>query len=263
MAFAFDNDTTITRVDEAIWTTHLDPKWSINVVPNGGYSTTGMVRAMLDATGREHPLSVTTHFYKTCDHDSDATITVTKHRSGNTFANAGAVLTQGERERSRCVAVLGSLPRPDVADTETPPPPSLAPPEQCLLRESGEHSAQGFPIPLADMVEMRIDRELGTGGPAQFGGWLRFVDGRPPDALALGLFADALPPAQLVVNPSIGWVPTLELTVHVRREPVDGWIRAAVLAADVQGKLLIEDVRLWDDSGALVAQARQLAMLLT
>jgi len=40
---------------------------------------------------------------------------------------------------------------------------------------------------------------------------------------------------------------------------VDGWIRAEVVTADIQDDLLVEDVRLWDESGVLVAQARQLA----
>ena len=47
--------------------------------------------------------------------------------------------------------------------------------------------------------------------------------------------------------------------MHVRRHPVDGWIRGSVSTTDLQHDLLVEDVRLWDESGALVAQARQLA----
>ena len=92
---------------------------------------------------------------------------------------------------------------------------------------------------------------------------MRFGDERPPDPLALTLFADAFPPPILMVEPTAGWVPTIELTVHVRRRPVDGWIRAECKTVDVHDNLLIEEIRLWDEAGSLVAQGRQLAMLLT
>jgi acyl-CoA thioesterase len=262
VTYAFDTDTAITRVNNDTWTTHLDPKWSINVVPNGGYSGTSIVRAMLEATEREHPLSVTTHFYKTCEPDSDATVHAQLLRAGSRSANASGTLSQDGITRSHSVAVLGSLPEPTHEEVNAPAPPDLPPLDDCFVRRSDEHSGQGFPIPLADMIEMRLDRELGTGGSPEFGAWMRFADERPSDPLALILFADSLPPAPLIVRPNIGWVPTLELTVHVRRKPVDGWIRASVSSHDMQGSLLVENVFLWDESDALVCQARQLAMLL-
>lgn len=262
MATAFERDTAIRPTGDGTWATHLDSRWSINVVPNGGYSTAGMVRAMLETTGRDHPLSVTTYFYIPCVEDADATVHARELRSGSRFAHATATLSQESRERSSCTAVLGTLPDRSVERVMTPPPIDLPPPEKCHRRESGDHSAQGFPIPLADMVDIRVDRDFGSGGPAHFGAWIRFADDSPADPIALGLFADALPPAILFSTPRAGWVPTLELTVHVRRFPVEGWIRASVSADDVQGNLLIEDVLLWDESDTLVAQARQLAMLL-
>jgi acyl-CoA thioesterase len=58
-------------------------------------------------------------------------------------------------------------------------------------------------------------------------------------------------------------VPTLELTVHVRRRPQPGWVQARITCDDLAGDLMIETGTLWDASGALVARSRQLGMLLT
>lgn len=259
MAFDFDTDTALDRVDESTWTTRLDRRWSINVVPNGGYSTACMVRAMQEATGRPDPLSVTTHFYKPTIEDAAATVKTDVHRSGRNFANVSAVLIQDDVVRTRATAVLGSLDDPAPPGVRSPEPVELPDPADCFERDA---DVQGFPIPMLDMIETRIDRDIQGSGTTEFGGWLRFADGRPPDSLALGVFADALPPSILGIVPRAGWVPTLELTVHLRRRPVEGWIRAWATVTDLQGTSLVEDVLLWDDSGALVAQGRQLALLL-
>jgi acyl-CoA thioesterase len=57
-------------------------------------------------------------------------------------------------------------------------------------------------------------------------------------------------------------VPTVELTVHVRARPVPGWLRCRFETRFVAGSYLEEDGELWDESDRLVAQSRQLAMLL-
>ena len=51
--------------------------------------------------------------------------------------------------------------------------------------------------------------------PLSITGWIRFADGTEPDPLSLVTFADAFPPT-LIGSIAAGWVPTLELTVHVR-----------------------------------------------
>ena len=67
------------------------------------------------------------------------------------------------------------------------------------------------------------------------------------------LFADAFPPAVHAVVERVGWVPTLELTVHVRRRPVAGWVQARLECDDVAGGWMVETGTLWDESGAVVA----------
>jgi hypothetical protein len=75
--------------------------------------------------------------------------------------------------------------------------------------------------------------------------------------------ADGFPPT-LLGHTEIGWLPTIELTVHVFGIPPadEPWLRAELHTRSVVGGLLDEDGELWDATGALVARFRQLALLI-
>ena len=56
-------------------------------------------------------------------------------------------------------------------------------------------------------------------------------------------------------------MPTIELTVQIRRRPVEGWILGRFQTIDASGNRTIEDGQLWDASGALVAASRQVGLV--
>ena len=58
----------------------------------------------------------------------------------------------------------------------------------------------------------------------------------------------------------MGWVPTVELTVHVRARPAPGPLRCRFTTRFVTGGALEEDGEVWDSADVLVAQSRQLAL---
>ena len=97
---------------------------------------------------------------------------------------------------------------------------------------------------------------------ATLDGWVRLRDGSSPTSTALPMFADAFPPALLAAVGRVGWVPTLELTVHVRRRPRSGWVQAHITCDDVAAGTMIETGTFWDSTGALVGRSRQLGLLL-
>jgi len=101
----------------------------------------------------------------------------------------------------------------------------------------------------------------GAAGRARLSGWIRFIDGRAPDALACLLMADAFPPAVFGLLGMVGWVPTLELTVHLRRRPAPGWLLGQFWSHDLSDGRVVEDGALWDATGQLVVQSRQLALV--
>lgn len=97
-------------------------------------------------------------------------------------------------------------------------------------------------------------------GVARIAGFIRFADGREADVLALPLLCDALPPPLLNVI-TVPWVPTIELTTHVRARPAPGWLRFQFESRFVFDGLLEEDGEIWDANDVLVAQSRQLAQV--
>ena len=111
--------------------------------------------------------------------------------------------------------------------------------------------------------EMRIDPATAgwfEGTPTGLGhmrAWFRMRDGRAPSTIMLLQVVDALPPVAHDLGVS-GWVPTLELTVHVRQtgprmgEHLVGELRKRVPRGGRQDR---------DCADRLVAQARQLAMV--
>ncbi len=92
-------------------------------------------------------------------------------------------------------------------------------------------------------------------------GWFRLRDDEPIDTLALLLIVDAFPPTAFNARLPVAWTPTVELTAHVRGRPAPGWLRCVFTTRFVTGGFLEEDGEVWDDSGHLVAQSRQLALV--
>ena len=82
-----------------------------------------------------------------------------------------------------------------------------------------------------------------------------------PIVVGLLVAVDAFPPTVFNANLPVAWTPTIELTAHVRARPEPGWLRCVFTTRFITGGFLEEDGEIWDASGRLVAQSRQLALL--
>ncbi|ARX86612.1 hypothetical protein SMD44_06084 [Streptomyces alboflavus] len=117
---------------------------------------------------------------------------------------------------------------------------------------------------IADRLWLKLDPStlgwaLGQpSGKGEMRAWFGLADGRDADPLSLLLAVDALPPTAFEMGLS-GWVPTIELTVHVRAKPAPGPLRVAITTRNLAGGFLEEDAEVWDSADRLVAQSRQLA----
>jgi hypothetical protein len=132
-------------------------------------------------------------------------------------------------------------------------------PDECRL-QTGPKWQDSFMLRLEERIDPATAGWL-SGNPSGNGemrAWWRLADGRAPDPLALLLAVDALPPTAFDIGLR-GWVPTVELTVHVRAKPVPGWLRVSVVTRNLAGGFLEEDCEVWDEADRLVAQSRQLA----
>ncbi|HWS76396.1 MAG TPA: thioesterase family protein [Quisquiliibacterium sp.] len=257
----FETESRLLCVGEGAYTGHVHPSWNIGANPNGGYLLSLAVSALQQAApGHVDPLTVTAHYLRPGLADRPCRIDVQVLRTGRTLSTGRASLSQEGRPCLEVLAALGDL-SSDVTPTLAMPAPAMPPPEQCLSRSGAE---QGMAMPILDRLDIRLhpdEARAGAAGRAQVTGWIRFHDGRPPDSLASVLFADAFPPAVFGLLGMVGWVPTIELTVHVRRRPAPGWMLGQFRTLDLIDGRLIEDGVLWDSAGNLVAQARQLALV--
>lgn len=262
----YDLETAVVVAGPDRWSTRVGSAWSIGSTPNGGYAAASTLRALSLASGRPDPVSVTIHYLRPAVGDADGEILTELVKPGRRTTNVAGSLHQDGKERLRMLAAFADLGSDAAVDSGSPSlsiaPPDLPPPDQCRSRTT---LAQGVELPIAERLDVRIDPALaepGAAGRACIAGWVRFVDGRPPDSASLLLFADAFPPSPYGLLGRVGWVPTLELTVHVRRRPAPGWIAARFQTTDLANGMMVEDGELWDEQGNLVARSRQLALLL-
>jgi acyl-CoA thioesterase len=241
----------------------VSPAWNIGANPNGGYLLALAAAALREAVpGHPDALSVTVHYLRPGVAGQPCRVDVQVLRSGRSLSTARATLVQDGAVRLEVLAAMGDLgagvPAPPVLAL---PMPDIPPPEQCPGRSA---EAQGVGLPILDRLDIRLhplQALPGAAGEARVSGWIRLRDGRPPDALACLLFADAFPPAVFGLLGLVGWVPTIELTVHLRARPAPGWVLGHFWSHDLADGRVIEDGALWDSSGRLVVQSRQLALV--
>ncbi|MCD0452327.1 thioesterase family protein [Actinocorallia sp. API 0066] len=255
----FGADTASTVVDGVI-TTDVSAEWGTGgPAPNGGYLLALVARALGGTLSHPHPLTITAH-YLSATRPGPAVIETETLRRGRTQTTAMARLVQGDQERIRVLAAYGDLSTlPDDVRT-TAKPPAMPPVEECL--EPPESFKEV--VTLMRHTDIRMDPATSgwaVGKPSGVGaqrGWLRLADGTEPDPFSLLYATDALVPVAFELNVN-GWVPTVELTVHVRALPAPGWLRVEATSRNLAGGHIEEDIEVWDSNDRLVAQGRQLA----
>ncbi len=268
----FDDDTTVTALGPAptapdastAFAGQVHARWNIGANPNGGYLLALATQALRQCTpGQPDPLSISVHYLRPGLSGLPCRIDTQVLRAGRTISTVRASLQQQGSARLEVLAAMGDLGAPEAAAPPLlmPARPELPPPEQCPRRSA---MAQGVELPILQQLDVRLHPEHaapGAAGRARISGWIRFHDGRAPDALACLLLADAFPPAVFGLLGMVGWVPTIELTVHLRRRPAPGWVLGEFWSDDLSDGRVIEDGALWDSTGQLVAQSRQLALV--
>ena len=260
----FDDDTRATPDGDGRWRVELTDRWNIGPNPNGGYVLAVIAAALLGAADKPDPLSLTAHYLRPSS-PGPGTVEIDVVRTGRRHTHLHARFVQGT-ERVRVLAVFGDLDEAEGPSLVRVPPPALPPPEECPARPDVSGPAIGPQPAILERFETRLAPATGwvrgepTGVP-EIGGWIRLADGRPPDVRSLPMFADSFVPAVFELGPA-GWVPTVELTVHVRARPAPGWLQARFTTDVLVDGYLNEDGSLWDSTGRLVAQSRQLGMLL-
>ena len=267
---SFADETAVHRVDERRFDAEVHEAWDIAGNANGGYLLAIIARAVTEATGKPHPVTMSAHYLAPA-HPGPVTVEVEAVRIGGRHATATATLRGEDRPLIVALATttdLATAAGPHLVDAS---PPALPDPEACIDMTpppagNPEGPAAG-PSNFMSKVELRLHPEDAgfmqgnASGKAQVRGWFRLRGEEQVDPLGLLVAVDGFPPTIFNADLPVGWTPTVELTAHVRGVPPPGWLRCAFTTRFVTGGYLEEDGEVWDAAGRLIAQSRQLALV--
>jgi Thioesterase-like superfamily len=247
----------------------LSDRWGIGGGRlNGGYQLAAALRplttVMADA-GRPDPVVASASFLRPAVPGA-ARLATTVHRVGRRLASGSARLCQpgpdgDPREVLRLEASFGDLGATASDRWDGDPAPALPAPEECLDLFAGTS------LPVDSLVIGRVvfrvpalpgwRRREPSGDPtAEF--WVSFADGSDATLGSLAFVVDCATP---VVSDLGRFSSTAQLTVHLREHPAPGPLACRVRTRHLAHGLHEEDFDVWDSTGVLCAQSRQLAVL--
>ena len=257
----FARDTAVTGLGDGRYGARIDEGWWIQRGPNGGYLAAIVLRAILEEVGdpERTPRSITLHYLRP-PAAGPCEVVVTVERSGRGLTTVSARLTQDGRDCILALAALGvSRAGPELRDSTMPDAPA---PDSVGPREGGPD------IPIRARYDTR--HVIGSlpfvpGDAALSGGWIRTTDDDPVDEVLVAALTDAWPPAIFSRAEVPVGVPTIDLTVHFRDEPprAPGWCLVRFTTSHAVDGYLEEDGEVWSADGRLLAQSRQLAVVVS
>ena len=257
----FTADTAVRVTSDGRYDTEIRPGWDVGGNANGGYLLAIAARAMRDAADRPDPVTVTAH-YLSPGRPGAATVETHVAKVGRMFTTVTGALAAEGKPLMQVLGTFGDVSAPAGPERVDAEPPDLPPVGDC----APVRPTTGFPPPFMGQVELRLhpdDAGIVSGAPSgqpRVRGWFRLRD-EPVDTLALLLAVDAFPPTAFNARLPVAWTPTIELTAHVRARPMPGWLRCVFTTRFFTGGFLEEDGEVWDSTGRLVAQSRQLALV--
>jgi len=237
--------------------------WNTPRGPLGGYVMAIVLRAMEQAVADEtrQPRSFTVHFLRP-PAAGPVVVRPVVERTGRSLTSVSARLEQeGKLLALALGAFSGAWPGPVFDDA---PMPEVEP--------AGERVPIGA-LPSGDRPSFtdRLTMQPRFGDPpfsgsdrGLVGGWMAFLEERPVDAASVCVFADAWFPAPWPRLDALAPAPTIDLTVHFRAPlPLgDVPLLGRFETTFVRDGFFEEDGALWAPDGMLVAQSRQLGLLL-
>jgi len=270
---AFDRDTAVRLEDESgserVFAAEVSPDWLAGRGPHGGYLAAMLLRALVDTVadpGRS-PRSLTIH-YARAPEPGPVMIRTVIERAGRSLSTLSARMERDGEVLALALAAF-SVPWSAPEISEEPPPP-VAPPDPA--RESGRllhPSAPHFTRHLVLQPRIGSAPFTGSAEPMEFAAWVGLAEPRAIDSLSLAFLSDALLPAVFSRLTERAVVPTVDLTVHFRAatprsenpDPEELCL-ARMSTRVVHEGFFEEDGTIWASDGTVLAQSRQLAIVL-
>jgi acyl-CoA thioesterase len=207
--------------------------------------------------------SVSAHFLRV-PQAGPVTVRAVVERAGRSLSTVSGRLEQdGKLIALGLAAYSKPWPSPLLANTEMP---QAEPPDEVRGPPAAEFPRSDRPPFMARMsMQHRFGAPPFTGAErAEVGGWIGLVERRPLDAMAIAVLADAWYPTPWPRLRALAPAPTIELTIHFRTPlPLpDSLLLGRFRSSLTRDGFFDEDGQLWAPDGTLVAQSRQLGLLL-
>jgi acyl-CoA thioesterase len=260
----FDHTTAIEPLGDGAFAGAMDTGWWILRGPNGGYVAALLLRALTAAAADDGraPRSLTVHFVAP-PAEGPVRIETRVERTGRSVTSLSARMTQEGKLLALGLAAF-STPWPGHHDFD-----GLEPPDAGAPGEGRAPRGDGLP-PVVSRWDMR--GAIGSGpfvgaDEAVTGGWLRLAEPRVADALVVAAMTDAWFPAVFTRLTEPAGLPTIDLTIHFRAPlPLagampDDWLLAVFRSRLGRDGFVEEDGEIWSADGELLAQSRQLALM--
>ncbi len=272
-AEAFDRDTAVQLAaregDAHTFSASVSPDWRAGRGPHGGYIAAMLLRAMSETVGdaARAPRSLTIH-YARAPRPGPVTIRAVHERKGRSLSSVSARLEQEGAPAALALAAFSSPWRaPELAEVEMP---DVAPADPS--REAGALRKFGAPpFTRHTVLQPRIGTLpfAGASAPMEIGGWLGLAGARPVDALSVAFFSDALFSPPFIRMRERAMSPTIDLTIHFRgvltpgaRSDPHELVLVRFNTELVHEGFFDESGTIWAADGTLLAQSRQLAILM-
>jgi acyl-CoA thioesterase len=261
----FEADTAIEDLGDGRFAAAMSERWWVGKGPNGGYVAAVILRAIqASASAERAPRSLTVH-YQRAPLAGPVEIAVEVVREGGRVTFLAARMTQDGKMQATAQAVL-SKNWGEGGFSELKMPDAGEPGELHTIDPEAEDSRPNM------LQNYRLRPALGepafSGGAPRTGAWIRTREPRLLDAPLAAAFLDTWFPAPFVRLERPFGAPTIDYTVHFRSPlppagatPEDPYL-IAFRSNIARHGFFEEDGELWSADGTLLAQSRQLALLL-
>ncbi|MFT4041556.1 MAG: thioesterase family protein [Gordonia sp. (in: high G+C Gram-positive bacteria)] len=244
-------------LDGGAFVAAIDRSWWGWSGPHGGVIAALVVHAASTMASDSTVLAVDLRFFGQAN-DEEITFTPHSPKGGSRTRVVEVIVAQGSREVAHASVTLGHVGPPSLADVHDVSTEAIRAPQDCAR----------FMIP-TELVSLgqHIDVRP-TDGPLPLSGstdaWMRaWVSTIAPIALDpayLALLADCLPPAVFPVLTAPLAAPTIAFSIHFTAAHLDQAPKPVLVHTrnvSTSGGWSVDDTTLRDDSGRLLATARQ------
>jgi acyl-CoA thioesterase len=264
--YAFDEATALTPAGESVWDGAITDGWATPRGPLGGYVMAILMRGFELAIGdpSRSARSATMHFMRPPE-PGPVKVYAQVQRAGRSLTTISGRLSQKDKLIGMALGAYSApWEGPLLEDTERMPDVEPAQGREPISVGPRE----GAPPPdFSQRITMQPrfgETPFSGGSSGEVGGWTGLIEERPLDALSLAVLADAWFPAPWPRLTEFAAAPTIDLTVHFRVSlPLpDQLLLGRFRNRLVRDGFFDEDGELWTPDGTLVAQSRQLALLI-